>query len=207
MIVEFFGISGAGKTTIANRYALNMTSKGKSIIWETNDLYSKRNWFTRNVIKSLVVLKFLFNNPRWVFQFYRYIKTEIKKKRDLGNRLFNGIYLKTLYAKAQEDEVIYLFDEGIAQFLWAIKLRSGKDVSLSDLDIMIDFFGSANQVIVIEADDKTIAKRITQRGQYVRIMDDGNLLDQIKKMRIIQNNIVRCIQQKKILIEHFRNEG
>lgn len=193
MIIEFLGVSGVGKTTVAKKYRNKLQAEEKQVIWDTYDLYATHGWLARNLKKALRVILFGITNPRWVKEYKCFLEGEIDERRDVKKLFFNGIYLKALLEKAQKDKHIHLFDEGSLQYLWAIKLRSKKSLREQDIKTIEKFYGVPDKVVIVDADAEVIAKRILNRGEYVRIMDNGDLLGTIQemqgKLKIIANYI------------------
>ena len=196
MIIEFLGVSGVGKTTIAKGFKKLFEDEGKTVVWDTYDLYEKHGWFGRNIIKCIRVVLYSIKNIQWLKEYKAYLLDQMNSKRDIRNRLFNGIYLKSLLTKAENDSCIHIFDEGSLQYLWSIKLRGKKPISQRDIDIVGNLFGIPNQVIVVYADAHLIAERIKNRGEYVRIMNEGDLIESINKMLGVQNTIKDLINKK-----------
>lgn len=199
MIVEFLGVSGVGKTTFAGKYKADLERVGTKVLWPAEGLYTKYGWFSRNFRKALVVVHFTAGHLHWVLAYRRFVLQETESSTETRKLLFNGIYLKSLLSNVKNDHQIYLFDEGVLQHYWALKLRSGKEVFSEQLTQLLSFFRWPDQVISVEADAKTIEGRIRVRGEYVRIMDNGDLIDTIMKMQHVQEDIIRCVQNKVVI--------
>lgn len=196
MIIEFLGVSGVGKTTVAKAYKQKLEKEGKVVIWDTYDLYAKNGWLIRNLKKSFTVLIFGVLNPRWVKRYKIFLDKNISNKRDIPKPLFNATFLKALLVKAKKDDKIHIFDEGALQYLWAVKLRNDncKWIRKQDVNAAIDFFGLPDKLIVVNASVKTIVTRIKQRGEYVKIMDYGNLNETVTAMNHLKDEIVSFVR-------------
>lgn len=200
MIIEFLGVSGVGKTTVAKAYKQQLEAEGKEIIWDTYDLYANQSWFMRNLKKSMVVFKFSFTQAKWIKKYWYFLSDSIPHKRDRVKPLFNAIFLKSLLLDTHKDNKIHLFDEGALQYLWAIKLRGNSTVSQIDMEIIKQLLGFPDKLIVVEASAECIEQRIINRAEYVRIMDNGNLIDTIKRMQFIQKEIISNIKGRTEII-------
>ena len=97
--------------------------------------------------------------------------------------------MKALLVKAKKDDKIHIFDEGALQYLWAVKLRNDncKWIRKQDVNAAIDFFGLPDKLIVVNA-------RIKQRGEYVKIMDYGNLNETVTAMNHLKDEIVSFVR-------------
>lgn len=204
MIVEFFGVSGSGKTTLAKQYMHKTESDGIRVIWRTYELYLKNNWLIRNIKKAVVVELYSLRNREWVKRYATFIRKEIKGKKDYLTMLFNGVYLKSIYHDSDSPDEVFLYDEGILQLLWSVKLRSKVPIAVEDLSELLDLFRTPNQVFVIDSEAETIAKRISDRGEYVRMMDGGDLVETIIRMQKTQNEIVDIISND-VTVVHIHN--
>ena len=205
MIVEFLGVSGVGKTTVAKKYRENFENEGKTVIWDTYALYSNYGWFKRNIKKAICIIHFSLHNGKWVGYYYSFLKQEIIKRKDLTKPLFNGIFLKFLLEKAKNDQNIHIFDEGALQYLWAIKMRGDCKISADNIVTIDSIFGLPDYLVSVTSEADTIASRIQLRGEYVRLMDSGNLLNTIKEMQDLQNSIIEALNNKVMIID-YRND-
>lgn len=196
MIIEFLGVSGVGKTTVAKAYKRKLEKEGKEVIWDTYDLYAKNGWLVRNLKKAFRVMAFAFANPKWVKEYKRFLNKNISSGKDILKPLFNAIFLKALLVKARKDDKIHIFDEGALQYLWAVKLRNVhcKSIRKQDVSVAMTFFDVPDKLIIVDASVKTIVTRIKQRGEYVKIMDYGKLEDSVIRMDQIKNDIFSIVK-------------
>lgn len=190
MIVEFLGISGVGKSTICSKYYKEKLEENKKIEWSRNVIYNERSWIYRNLIKLFQVIFFGITNISFTIKLIKILnKTDIKGKKELLKLLFNGLHLKYLLSKCKEDNVEYIFDEGAFQYIWAIYLRCNTIYESITKDILL-LFGYPDKLIIVEAENETIAKRLKTRNVKTKILEADNLLIKIEKMKDILNNII-----------------
>ena len=190
MIIEFLGVSGIGKTTIARKYKESLESEGKDVVWDTYDLYANQTWLQRNVKKALNVGLYTIRNPKWERKLKKYLEENVASKKDIIKPLFNGTYLKSVLDRANQDKKIHIFDEGSLHFLWAVKLRGKTGVTGNDILVIKDLFGLPNKLISISAKPEIIEDRLIHRHSYTRILDEKNMLQAIKRMQLVQKEIV-----------------
>lgn len=189
MIIEFFGISGVGKSTLCK----GMYKKG-NFKWPRYRLYEKNNWLFRNIKKLLSNIIFLILNIKWFFTLNKCLKKmDIKSTKDKCVILFNGCSLKDLQNKCKKKEK-YLFDEGIFQYIWSIYLRTDKDVEKDDVLNLIRMFQMPDTLYVVNANIEVIYNRLISRGRTVKILESDNLTDNIKKMKYNQNRIIKICE-------------
>lgn len=203
MIIEFLGVSGVGKTTVAKAYKRKLEKEGKEVIWDTYDLYARNGWLVRNIKKAFIVLAFSVSNPKWVLEYKRFLNKNISNKKDIPKPLFNAVFLKALLVKARKDGKIHIFDEGALQYLWAVKLRGNKTVSDFDIQMIRNLLGFPEQLISVTADSQVIKDRIVNRGEYVRIQESLDLISTISEMKRIQGNIEKKIENLIDVVSYF----
>lgn len=204
MIVEFCGVSGVGKTTIAKKYYDQLKNDGKDVSWLTYELYANQTWLRRNIYKGSAVVVFFFTHIRWSIKFFLFLEKHISLK-ELVKPYFNAIFLKCCLDKVKGRSGIYIFDEGIAQHLWSIALRRNQNIDDEDIASMFKFFGCPDKVISIEADAKIIQQRILHRDEYVKIMDTDDLLSKIVFMQSVQKHIIMGFEKNNIQIVTVNN--
>lgn len=189
MIIEFLGVSGVGKTTVASVYKRKLESEGKTVVWDTYDLYANKGWLSRNISKAVCISWYALSNWHWVQQYAAYLQKNEVSFRQKIKPLFNGIFLKLLLVKAKQDKRVHFFDEGSMQYLWAIKLRGKKHCTNDDIEKIETLFGLPDVLIVVTASSETIMNRLLSRGEYTEIMNSGSLLESIIEMSIVCHEI------------------
>lgn len=189
MIIEFFGISGVGKTTLAKKY---FNENDSNIEWPTFNLYEKNSWFIRNVKKLICIIFFIITKPKWVWNYIKVLKKiGFKKRNDKFKIIFNGIFLRHLFNKSKNRKKKYLFDEGTFQLIWAIYLRTDDIPKKEIIEELINLFGIPSELNIVEADNNIIAKRLTTRGTKTKILETENL----------NENIIIMQEKKEIILE------
>lgn len=189
MRVEFFGISGVGKTTIAKKYVSEQVKKGYVVVWPWNKLYTKSNWFFRNIKKSRWVLRRLILHFFWCKQLFCVLKKLDISLRDTAKLFYNGIYLKESFNSNKYD-YIYVYDEGVVQYLYAIYLRAEELPRYELVDKIIKLFGCPEKIIVVRSDANVIKKRLENRNRKTRILETNDLLGDIIKLQDIEKKIL-----------------
>lgn len=194
MRIEFIGVTGSGKTYIANKILPDLKQRFPNIIWPWRELFDKnRSWFLRNIRKAFSVCSFGFFHFCWVTQLQKciwlYTDTTFVQRITL---LFNGIYLKSSLDRNQNCDTVY--DEGLMQYIWAIHLR-GKDFpSKDEVNLMVGLFGPPNILYVIDAPPEVIAQRIDTRGRRVFIQGSKDMISEVIRMKEICYRIVSLLK-------------
>lgn len=186
MIIEFFGISGVGKSTIAKMYYEN----NENMEWPRYNLYEKNNWLIRNVKKSISIFYYGLINFKWLADFYKILsKTGIQSLKEKNKILFNGIHLKYMLSKCNNGKK-YIFDEGVFQMIWAIYLRSNELPKKEIIEKILTLFVIPDKLIIVDAKNETIKNRLINRGRKTKILETSNLTKKISEMKEILNAII-----------------
>ena len=121
-------------------------------------------------------------------------------KRDTSKLFFNGVYLKESFSKCRADDNIrYIFDEGIIQYIYAIYLRKKTEPEEKIIIELAQLYGLPDYLYVIRATSKTIYSRLINRGRKTRILETDNLLEDIEKLQTIEQQIVSIILEKGLM--------
>lgn len=189
MIVEFLGVSGVGKTTIARKIYGELQEKGIEVEWPWNNLYTDKSWLVRNIFKAIPVVKLNFKQPMWCIKLYKFLRSQGLEKKNIVQMYFNGCYLKYSLSCEKKSEVV-LYDEGVLQYFWAVYLRNNMLPNKDKLQAVIDMFGSPDRLYVIQASAEKIYERIVGRGEADEILKNKNVIDKINHMLEVQDMIV-----------------
>lgn len=199
MRVEFSGISGVGKTTVAKKYVEEFRNEGNNVEWPWNLIYSDKIWIRRNFKKSFMVIKMLVSKGSWCLKLHKYLKTFHLNARDLNKLFFNGAYLKGAIDKCRNHECIYIFDEGVVQYIYAICFRTKRTPDNQMINEAFSLFNRPDELIIVSADSKTIYNRLINRKQKDRIRETNHLLEDIDIFLNIENTIKNILFEEKIV--------
>lgn len=200
MIIEFLGVSGVGKTTLAEKYYNELIASKEEVEWFTYKLYKDNSWFKRNIMKASSIFFFLRKNKKWSREYKEFIDSNVSNINEQFKLWFNGCYLKANLQKALYKEKKYIFDEGTAQYLWAILLRNKKEVTIEDFKRFYSFFSYPDIIYVVSAKPEIIKSRLISRGEKTKILESDNLLENIDKMRLVQKKILCFFDKKEVKI-------
>lgn len=189
MRIEFIGISGVGKTYTAKKLFPKLLQQYPDMMWPLNNLYSHYSWFVRNALKLFHSSIYALAHLKWVLRLKKEIGSIVKG--DYIQRLvllFNGTFLK--YALEVNNNRASLFDEGLAQYIWALHLRSKTMPEVGEVENLVGLFGAPDVLYVVKASPSTIAKRIVSRGRRVYIQNSEEMEKVIAQMQEIQKAVV-----------------
>lgn len=153
MIIELFGLPGAGKTTVANR----LINEGFFVI-------KKPRLFLRIIYSML----YFFINPKFALSlFYHLILNVYRSKYVSKLKLFNFwffVIYTTLLAKYfivtfHRKESMVIFDEGLAQFFLGTSINQ----SLIPFKKLIEY---SEYIIIIKVDERERLSNINRRDGF-----------------------------------------
>ena len=198
MIIEYLGVSGAGKTTNAKKMYDDMSKRGELVEYARFELYERRSWFYRNCIKSVLVIRVALFNIKWVGSAHQILRTLKLSKRDLLTLLFNYCALKSLLDKCNCSKKKYIFDEGVYQIIWATYLRTNIEPSKEIVIPILNMFKIQSKLIVVNADTDLIIERLHKRNIRTKILEYSDLSQKIQAMKNVQNSIIKCASESDI---------
>lgn len=186
MIIEFFGISGVGKSTICKEIY-----KNNNVKWPRYKLYETNSWLVRNIKKFVSIVIFSLYNFMWILKINNILKKyETINMKDKINLLFNGCSLKILQKKCENLEEKYIFDEGVFQYIWSVYLRANKDPVKDEIVSLLSLFDMPKKLFVVTADSDIILKRLKLRNRKTKILSSDNIIDRIEQMKKVLNDII-----------------
>ena len=196
MIVEFLGISGSGKSFVATQYCQYLDDRGVNYIWPWKNIYTN-GYIQRNLKKSFAVVKKIITSPKWCFKLFRYLQHQgIYGKRDLPVLFFNGIYLCHAFEKFGKYDGVALFDEGVAQYIWAIHFRNKKNVNEDEMEEIRSLFNLPHTLYVVTANSDTILKRMVERNVRDEIRERGNVTTELENGQRMLEMVSRTLSSK-----------
>lgn len=203
MLIEFLGISGVGKTTIAKKYFEDQLKKGR-MAWSSHTIYSNTGWCERNIKKGFHVVTFSVMHLNWLIQLFNYLRENLRGS-DIFKMLFNCIYLRYNQLRTLEKYEVIIFDEGVIQYYWAIHLRNNKEISAEDFQDFGRLYNLPDCLYFVDADKNIIAERLLSRGEYTKILDSKNLTCRILEMQNVEKKIISILPKSIEIKEIYNN--
>ena len=196
MIVEFLGISGSGKSFVATQYCHYLDNKGVNYIWPWKNIYAN-GYIQRNLKKSFAVVKKIITSPLWCFNLFRYLLHQgIYGKRDLPVLFFNGIYLCHAFEKYGRYDGVALFDEGVAQYIWAIHFRNRKNIEEDEFEEIRRLYNFPQTLYVVKANSDTILKRMVERNVRDEIRERGDAMNELENGQRMVEMVSRAFSRE-----------
>lgn len=190
MRIEFMGISGVGKTTICKELIEHYKNNEIAYSWSRYELYENNNWLFRNIKKMLYIMRTLYKEIGWCKTVFQIIYNEDISIFGKITLLFNCLSLKSFIIN---DEKSNLLDEGVFQLIWATYMRKNEKTSTELIEKFFSIFDVPDKLIVIEANDIIIEKRLNERNRKTYILSQDNVLECIQQMKRVEDMIINFV--------------
>jgi len=163
VIVEFIGLPGVGKSTLSREVATELETRGTEVhepIYE-RDIYSTPR---RIASKARLASRSLIDDPKKTLKTTQCVRqTEQQSLSDFIRVTFNLHYVTGVTTTFQSRTGVTLLDQGLYQACWSVGLRSTQPTDEAIEKVDISAYISPDLVVFVEANDATIANRLTNR--------------------------------------------
>ncbi|GEM_PF-2304863 len=159
LVVEFAGLPGAGKTTLAGRVAGLLREQGVPAD-EPLLAFSGRFWGRR----TPRALMHLFRRPAAACRALGAIgRSGQRTGRDAACLAHTWLFLHTLMGECRRSGRIALFDQGIIQALWSVALNARHDALPTFLAAVRETMCRPDVVVVVDVHPDVAARRLRTR--------------------------------------------
>jgi thymidylate kinase len=184
VIVEFLGLSGAGKSAVSHQVAERLRRRGLPVREPTMALAPppSRRSLVKRTIKLLHVARELILHPSGSLRSLKSLRsTRQQSLRELLRMGFNWLLLSSLMRTHRRS--LHLFDQGAFQALWSIGLEGQRGMIRRVGPRLVDTVPAPDVVVVIEADAKVVAHRLEARGGRESRADGWDSIAVVRSMR------------------------
>ena len=164
MVVEFLGLPGAGKSTLARLAAEALVECGIAVEYvnrvPTRGAGLPRRWLR----KAGRVIEVLARTPRCSARTIRRIhETRQRSPRDFLITAFNWLLVTTLVHRAAASRKVVLLDQGIAQALWSVGFSAQGDAWQETMCQVASRAPAPDMIFLVQVAPHNIADRLTFR--------------------------------------------
>ena len=212
-VVEFFGVPGAGKSTIAHRLGQRLTADGYSVTEPTYTLVHDRTHTRRYLAKMGYAASTTVRRPGRALSSGRLLAATAQPTHStMGKLLFNWLFVHGVVDTHRGDGV-RLLDQGLCQAVWSVALRADHD-RLTELSARavnaLSRAGTAHLVVVEitpeTARDRLVA-RATDESRISPTEADGTIVDAFECKAKVEKAIVAAAADEPTMdIIRVRNE-
>ena len=209
MVIEFFGLPGAGKSTLSQRVAWLLAQRRVVVEQPTHCLDHGLSGWHRRLRKSTYAVRQLLLRPLATGRVVRAIAgTEQASSADLATTAFNCVYLSGLLAYLRPRQAVVLLDQGPVQALWSIGFGSTATSWVDALGSFGDLLPAPDLLVWVQASPGTIARRLRARAYPVSRLErrHGAAGASLRRAADGAEEIIACMRQRGVPILHLDTE-
>jgi hypothetical protein len=215
VLVEFLGLPGAGKSTIAGRVSQILRRRGIPVNSCASVLEDPQAKVRRRMLKSCYIVHGLFSCPRYAARSATTILgTRQGSIADLLKILFNWLFVSSLMRRHAASRGVCLLEEGVFQALWSIGIGARSECMSDMAKLLFALTPLPTAVVVIGSSRATVERRLRARAErwsrMERWMDqDPTLLDRAQTVLQHTQTTMRAIsgRYRKINILNIGNDS
>ena len=169
MIVEFIGLPGSGKSTIARKVHFELIKSGISCALPVLDIDEQKSGLKRAILKLYYSALAAVSVPLFTAQVvHTCLFSQQKTAKDLNKCLRNFLVFRILLNKYRKSRDVFLFDESLLQAIWSLGLGN-KDINLNKyIPIIYTEKTAPDLLIYTKCLPETIFKRVRKRNDNGR---------------------------------------
>ncbi|ELY54560.1 hypothetical protein C491_18199 [Natronococcus amylolyticus DSM 10524] len=164
--VEFFGVPGAGKSTIARRLTERLAATGRPVSEPTYELAHGVSSARRYLAKSGYAATGTCRRPRQALAAARAIaESGQPSPRALVKTTFNWLYVTGVLESRKSGE-LQVLDQGLVQAAWSVGLGAERDRTTPLCELAVDALSRAGPsvVVVVDVAPETVRERLASRA-------------------------------------------
>lgn len=212
-VVEFFGVPGAGKSTVAHHVGQRLAADGYSVAEPTYTLVHDRTRIRRYLTKMGYAASTTVRRPGRALSSGQLLAATAQPTHSTtGKLLFNWLFVHGV-VDAHRGDGVRLLDQGLCQAVWSVALCADHD-RLTELSARavnaLSRKGTAH-IVVVEITPETarnrLAARATDESRVSPTEVDGTIVDAFEcKARVEKAIVAAAADEPTIDIIRVRNE-
>ncbi|AGB38812.1 AAA family ATPase [Natronococcus occultus] len=166
VVVEFFGVPGAGKSTIAHRLGRRLAADGYPVTEPTYTLVHDRTRMRRYLAKMGYAAFAIGRRPDRALSSGRLLAaTDQPTPATAGKLLLNWLFVRGV-VDAHRGDGVRLLDQGLSQAVWSVALRADRDylTALSERAVNTLSRAGPARIVVVEIAPETARDRLEARA-------------------------------------------
>ncbi|MDG5818590.1 AAA family ATPase [Natronococcus sp. A-GB7] len=212
--VEFFGVPGAGKSTIARRLTERLAATGRPVAEPTYELAHEVSSVRRYLSKSGYAAVGTLRQPRRALVGARAIADSGQPSgRALVKTTFNWQYVTGVLELRAPGE-LQVLDQGLVQAAWSVGLGAERDRTPSLCELAVDALsrGGTALVVVVDVAPETVRERLSRRADgdtRVSPTGDGHGVSEAleRKERVERSLVDAVADEPSVDLLHVDNES
>ena len=169
LVVEFLGLPGVGKSTLAAEVASALQKEGVPVRFE--DL-RRVPWLLKRLRSSRDILGLTLRKPRYVYLSGRSIRASKQRSPyDLLKVMHNWLNVTARAERVRPAPTVTLVDQGLFQALWSVSYNSQEREAAKFVRRLSALMPQPDLLILLEAEIPTVARRLRDRGESASRLD------------------------------------
>lgn len=198
-LIEFVGLPGAGKSTIAEQLAAEVRGSGRTTR-EPTKRYAAMSPLYRRLTRVLMAFSQGVKNPQLGITSVNLICSPPRRSWSGAIRsVLNWLHLAELYAPHDREEVA-VFDQGLVQALWSIRFMADCDALIEFrpmIESLLSQWGSVS-LVVVGADVQAIKRRLDERPrgdpQPIDVGDPQSLRRAVRILEEVKSELNKIVE-------------
>ncbi|WP_214844326.1 hypothetical protein [Exiguobacterium sp. s150] len=189
-IEELFGMPAVGKSSWVE------ANRTESHYIKVNEMLPI-NPLKRNFIKIKKIFSYTILHPRTLFyDSWLILNSRQKTLKDLLIVWSNWFFVLSLYSSCSNGKYTYIFDQGMFQALWSIRLSAKEEI---DFKKFIKDKYLPGKIFFLDEDESILRQRESTRAKNIRL--NYCIKSDIQLGRKTLNDVMEVIEQKYKLVE------
>jgi RecA/RadA recombinase len=163
--VEFFGLPGSGKTTIAREVHAILSRRNPEMVFAPQLLRDEAGAVARAAAKLRLIVAEVARNKGWTDAVSQTIAIRQPRVRDSLRAVLSVATVGSLYANFQRRNVSAVLDQGLLQALWSVQLKAdnGQDFRSLVAGTLTEAASSPRIHVAVETPQQVCVARLGSR--------------------------------------------
>lgn len=179
LLIEFLGLPGSGKTTLANAVAERLQPGAGAVHTRQAALADGKPALVRHAVRARYVISSALRQPGLFIAAFRLIRRDSQKNaREFAKVCWNMWCVLGWYVWLGRDrEGIAIVDQGIMQAIWSVRLSAVR--GMADWPGFVRRLDVIDGVVAVECDPETLAARLDARERQASRLSDAASRDRL----------------------------
>jgi broad-specificity NMP kinase len=198
LVVEFLGLPGVGKTTLALEVAKLLPDLP---VRSAYGHLSGRNWVARRLSNARDIARLALEHPRYVAQTVRVIRASGQRTPYDGLKVTNNwLNVSALTLASRRAPGITLFDQGTFQALWSVGYSAEEEARPACLTRLGALMPKPNLLVLVAADLTTVQRRLRARGGRESRLATRAEATQLREVAALLDTVVVAARVEKVAL-------
>ena len=202
MVLEFVGLPGSGKTTIACKFVEGLQERNASVCFRAIALSDSRSAIIRHLVRGWFIVRRVFAERRAYWSLVRLVvRSSQDRKLNLLKMVWNGWTVLALISVCRRQGKVLVSDQGIGQMLWSIGFSASRPLDWELVQKIFNYIRCEDFVFVIVNVESGIAmERLGSREGSDSRMEDARVLNDNEQWRRAESMVQEVAERIRELV-------